>query len=118
MGVLLCGAGLGGLILLLVCLFHSFVWNISDSFGLGLRSWVSSFECGFVSQRVVEDYFSHTYFILVVFFVVFDLEISLLLNMPLQGVLYKNLGFYVVFLLLLAFGFGAEIYKGYAEWGY
>nr|QAY80536.1 NADH dehydrogenase subunit 3 [Paragonimus kellicotti] len=118
MGVLLCGVGLGGLLFLLVCGFHSFVWNVGESFSIGLRSWVSSFECGFVSQRVVEDYFSHTYFVLLVFFVVFDLEISLLLNMPLQGVLYKNLGFYVFFLLLLAFGFGAEVYKGYAEWDY
>lgn len=68
-----------------------------------------------MSQRVTENYFSHTYFVLLVFFVVFDLEVSLLLKMPLQGVLYKNLGFYVLFLCLLAVGFGVEIYKGYAE---
>nr|YP_009516739.1 NADH dehydrogenase subunit 3 [Paragonimus heterotremus]AYE67511.1 NADH dehydrogenase subunit 3 [Paragonimus heterotremus] len=118
MGVLLCGVGLGGLLFFLVCVFHGFFWNVGEGSSSGLRSWVSSFECGFVSQRGVEDYFSHTYFVLLVFFVIFDLEVSLLLNMPLQGVLYKNLGFYVLFLLLLALGFGVEIYKGYAEWEY
>ncbi|PWS21451.1 hypothetical protein DKP78_23505, partial [Enterococcus faecium] len=49
--------------------------------GVG-RSWLSCFECGFLSGRIVECYFSYTYFILLVFFVVFDLEVSLLLNIP------------------------------------
>lgn len=84
----------------------------------GFRSWVSSFECGFVSQRVSENYFSYTYFVLLVFFVVFDLEISLLLNVPIQGVLYKNLPFYLLFLLLLRVGFRVEVNKGYVDWGY
>lgn len=38
MGVLLCGVGLGGLLFLLVCGFHSFVWNVGESFSIGLRS--------------------------------------------------------------------------------
>lgn len=48
----------------------------------------------------------------------FDLEVSLLLNMPLQGVLFKNLGCYILFLTLLGLGFRVEVRKGYAEWGY
>nr|AAC39076.1 NADH dehydrogenase subunit 3 [Brachycladium atlanticum] len=100
----------------LVSVFHAFFWN-SEWFSLsGLRSWVGSFECGFLSQRLVEDYFSYTYFILLVFFVVFDLEVSLLLNMPLQGVLFKNLGYYLFFLLLLSLGFSFEVSNGYVEW--
>lgn len=79
----------------------------------GVRSWVSSYECGFLSQRVVENCFSYTYFVLLVFFVVFDLEISLLLNMPLQGLMYKKLLFYLFFLFLMCFGFGMEVGKGY-----
>lgn len=77
---------------------------------------MSSFECGFVSSPVVEDYFRRTYFILLVFFVIFDLEVSLLLKMPLQGVLYKNLFCYLWFLLLLFIGFGFEVFKGYVDW--
>lgn len=79
---------------------------------------MSRFECGFLSERLVENYFSYTYFVLLVFFVVFDLEISLLLNMPLEGTLFKNLSFYCFFILLLSFGFGFEIRKGYVEWVY
>ena len=82
------------------------------------RSWGSSFECGFLAQRLVENYFSYTYFVLLVFFVVFDLEISLLLKMPLQRFLFKNLLYYLLFLLLLVVGFGAEICKGYVDWAY
>nr|AWK02435.1 NADH dehydrogenase subunit 3 [Acanthoparyphium sp. WAK-2018] len=102
----------------MVVLVHSFVWNLDINLLSGVRSWVSSFECGFLSQRVVENYFSYTYFILLVFFVIFDLEVSLLLNMPFQGVLYKNLFFYFFFLVLLAVGFSVEILGGYVRWSY
>lgn len=106
------------IVFFLVFVFHTFLWN-SEWFSLpGLRSWVSSFECGFLSERLVENYFRYTYFILLVFFVVFDLEVSLLLNMPLQGVLFKNLRYYLFFLLLLRLGFRVEVKKGYVEWGY
>lgn len=69
-------------------------------------------------QRLAENYFSCTYFLLLVFFVVFDLEISLLLNMPLQGALFKKFVYYVFFVFLLALGFSLEVNKGYVDWGY
>lgn len=76
------------------------------------------FECGFISQGVVENYFSYTYFFLLVFFVIFDLEISLLLKMPFQGLLFKNFPYYLFFLFILAVGFGVEVSRGYVNWGY
>nr|YP_008994161.1 NADH dehydrogenase subunit 3 [Metagonimus yokogawai]AGN12763.1 NADH dehydrogenase subunit 3 [Metagonimus yokogawai] len=106
------------LVFLLVVAFHLWSWDSGWSSMSGLRSWVGSFECGFLSQRIAESYFSQTYFILLVFFVVFDLEVSLLLNMPLQGLLFKNFPYYLLFLFLLSLGFGAEINKGYVDWGY
>nr|YP_010693887.1 NADH dehydrogenase subunit 3 [Morishitium polonicum]WCD42524.1 NADH dehydrogenase subunit 3 [Morishitium polonicum] len=106
------------IVFVLICFFHSFVWNF-DLYGSNfVRSWVGSFECGFLSGRVVENYFSYTYFVLLVFFVIFDLEISLLLNMPLQGVLFKNLLYYVFFLVLLSVGYWVEISRGYVRWSY
>nr|YP_009467184.1 NADH dehydrogenase subunit 3 [Artyfechinostomum sufrartyfex]ARH10832.1 NADH dehydrogenase subunit 3 [Artyfechinostomum sufrartyfex] len=106
------------LVFLLVVTVHLFVWNLDLNVFQGERAWISSFECGFLAQRLVENYFSYTYFILLVFFVVFDLEVSLLLNLPLQGVMYKNLLYYTFFLVLLAVGFGVEISRGYVRWGY
>jgi NADH:ubiquinone oxidoreductase subunit 3 (subunit A) len=103
--------------LLLGC-FHLFLWNFEFGGGGSTRSWASPFECGFLSQRLVENYFRYSYFILLVFFVVFDLEVSLLLNMPLQGLLFKKFSYYLFFLVLLAVGFRVEINKGYVEWGY
>lgn len=102
----------------LVGIFHLFVWNFRFEELGRVRSWGSSFECGFLAQRLVENYFRYSYFILLVFFVVFDLEVSLLLNMPLQGALFKNLLYYLFFLFLLVVGYGVEINKGYVEWGY
>lgn len=66
----------------------------------------------------MENYFRYTYFVLLVFFVVFDLEVSLLLNMPYQGLLFKNFAYYIFFLVLLSVGFAVEINKGYVEWAY
>nr|AHW40484.1 NADH dehydrogenase subunit 3 [Fasciola sp. GHL-2014]WKD80467.1 NADH dehydrogenase subunit 3 [Fasciola gigantica] len=106
------------LVFFLVLVFHAFFWNLDLGVFSGERSWVSSFECGFLSQRVTENYFSYTYFILLVFFVVFDLEVSLLLNMPLQGVLYKNFFGYLMFLFLLGVGFFVEVRRGYVRWTY
>nr|AKG49771.1 NADH dehydrogenase subunit 3 [Ogmocotyle sp. JM-2015] len=119
MYIVLSCLGIFFLVLLMILGFHLFIWNMDYWYSVnGVRVWVSSYECGFLSQRVVENYFSYTYFVLLVFFVVFDLEISLLLNFPLQGMLYKNLGYYVFFLVSVRVGFGVEINKGYVGWGY
>nr|AEY84584.1 NADH dehydrogenase subunit 3 [Didymobothrium rudolphii]QXU59568.1 NADH dehydrogenase subunit 3 [Didymobothrium rudolphii] len=81
-------------------------------------SWASPYECGFNAGYLNFNNFSFTYFSLLVFFVVFDLEISLLLNMPLQGGLYNNFFYYYVFLVILSSGFLIELYSGYVRWGY
>nr|YP_009169740.1 NADH dehydrogenase subunit 3 [Metorchis orientalis]ALD61614.1 NADH dehydrogenase subunit 3 [Metorchis orientalis] len=107
-----------GALLSLILFFHGFFWNSGCGFVNGFRSWVSGYECGFLSQGVVESYFSYTYFFLLVFFVIFDLEISLLLNMPFEGLLFKNFPYYIFFLFILTVGFGVEVNKGYVGWGY
>nr|ABI64283.1 NADH dehydrogenase subunit 3 [Opisthorchis viverrini]ACB31851.1 NADH dehydrogenase subunit 3 [Opisthorchis viverrini] len=107
-----------GVLLSLILIFHGLFWNSGCWLVNGFRSWVSGYECGFLSQGVVENYFSYTYFFLLVFFVIFNLEISLLLNMPFEGLLFKNLPYYVFFLCILAVGFGIEVSGGYVGWGY
>nr|ABO21401.1 NADH dehydrogenase subunit 3 [Kotorella pronosoma] len=83
-----------------------------------LNSWSSPYECGFCSSSLSFNCFSFTYFSLLVFFVVFDLEISLLLNLPEQGLLFNNFYYYFSFLLILVFGFLLELVFGYVRWGY
>uniref|UniRef100_A0AAU7N3P2 NADH-ubiquinone oxidoreductase chain 3 n=1 Tax=Dollfustrema vaneyi TaxID=438518 RepID=A0AAU7N3P2_9TREM len=107
-------------LLLLISFYHTSLWNY-DWLSLNCvnpRCWVSTFECGFCSGRSNESYFSYTYFILLVFFVVFDLEISLLLNLPYEFCLYKNVFYFLLFLFALCVGYGAEVYSGYVRWGY
>nr|UFQ88571.1 NADH dehydrogenase subunit 3 [Rhinebothrium sp. 1] len=114
------------LVLLYGCLIFFALFFIIAFFTSGLfnkvlssvNSWASPYECGFVSSSLSFNCFSFTYFSLLVFFVVFDLEISLLLNLPEQGLLYSNFVYYYLFLLLLAIGFLSEIGFGYVRWGY
>nr|BAV82514.1 NADH dehydrogenase subunit 3 [Hymenolepis microstoma]BBB87192.1 NADH dehydrogenase subunit 3 [Hymenolepis microstoma] len=81
-------------------------------------SWLSPYECGFSPSSLSFNCFSFTYFSLLVFFVIFDLEISLLLNMSEQGILYENFYFYYFFILILVVGFLLELFMGYVRWGY
>nr|YP_010947755.1 NADH dehydrogenase subunit 3 [Azygia robusta]WMH04202.1 NADH dehydrogenase subunit 3 [Azygia robusta]WMH04214.1 NADH dehydrogenase subunit 3 [Azygia robusta] len=119
MSVFLAGCFVFVFLVGLVGCFHLFCWSFYSDFRLlEVRVWSGSFECGFLSQGCVESFFGGTYFILLVFFVIFDLEVSLLLNMPCQGILFKNLLYYLGFLLVLGLGYGFECSKGYVDWGY
>ena len=107
------------LVFFLVLVYHLFFWKILFSGGQDVgRVWVSPFECGFLGQVLTENVFRYTYFILLVFFVIFDLEVSLLLNMPYEGMLFKKFGFYFFFLVLLVRGYAFELSKGYVSWNY
>lgn len=81
-------------------------------------SWSSAYECGFSSNSLRFNVFSFTYFSLMVFFVIFDLEISLLLNMPEQGLMFSKFWYYYGFLFILFVGFIIEVFMGYVRWGY
>nr|WCH58148.1 NADH dehydrogenase subunit 3 [Holostephanus sp. FJ-2023] len=102
-------------ILILVLVYHLLIWSVGYDVN---RVWVSPFECGFLGSVLTENVFSYTYFVLLVFFVIFDLEVSLLLNLPYQGILFKNFGFYLFFLVLLSIGYGVELGSGYVSWNY
>nr|YP_009256957.1 NADH dehydrogenase subunit 3 [Schyzocotyle nayarensis]ANF28231.1 NADH dehydrogenase subunit 3 [Schyzocotyle nayarensis] len=102
----------------LVAIILFFTSGYFNKGGYVVMSWSSPYECGFCSNSLSFDCFSFTYFSLLVFFVVFDLEISLLLNLPEQGLLYNNFIYYFSFLIILVFGFLSEIGFGYVRWGY
>nr|UFQ88331.1 NADH dehydrogenase subunit 3 [Scalithrium magniphalum] len=100
---------------LVISFFTSGLFNKSDQV---VVAWSSPYECGFSSSSLSFNCFSFTYFSLLVFFVVFDLEISLLLNLPEQGLLFNNFLYYICFLFILTLGFIGEIALGYVRWGY
>nr|YP_009867152.1 NADH dehydrogenase subunit 3 [Diplostomum ardeae]QKG04351.1 NADH dehydrogenase subunit 3 [Diplostomum ardeae] len=102
----------------LVFFYHVYYWNFGVSSSELGRVWVSPFECGFLGNVLVENVFSYTYFVLLVFFVIFDLEISLLVNIPYQGELFKNFLYYYSFVFVLVFGYTLEVTKGYVSWNY
>nr|YP_002117980.1 NADH dehydrogenase subunit 3 [Echinococcus canadensis]YP_009505043.1 NADH dehydrogenase subunit 3 [Echinococcus granulosus sensu lato genotype G6]YP_009505055.1 NADH dehydrogenase subunit 3 [Echinococcus granulosus sensu lato genotype G7]AHG97576.1 NADH dehydrogenase subunit 3 [Echinococcus canadensis]AHH81840.1 NADH dehydrogenase subunit 3 [Echinococcus canadensis]AHH81841.1 NADH dehydrogenase subunit 3 [Echinococcus canadensis]AWW03414.1 NADH dehydrogenase subunit 3 [Echinococcus granulo len=103
---------------LLGFVIYFFNCGLLDKFGVLGFEWCSSYECGFFPAMVSLDCFSFTYFLLLVVFVIFDLEISLLLNMPFQGVLFDNFWYYYFFLLVMFFGFVVELFSGYVRWVY
>nr|WRW54524.1 NADH dehydrogenase subunit 3 [Ligula intestinalis] len=104
--------------LLLLTVIGFFTSSLFNKVSLGNISWGSPYECGFSSSSLSFNCFSFTYFSLLVFFVVFDLEISLLLNMPENGLLYSNFVYYFLFLVILSLGFVSEVLWGYVRWGY
>nr|YP_001218763.1 NADH dehydrogenase subunit 3 [Echinococcus oligarthrus]BAF56517.1 NADH dehydrogenase subunit 3 [Echinococcus oligarthrus] len=103
---------------LVCCVIYFFNFGFLNKLGVFGFEWGSSYECGFFSVMVSLDCFSFTYFSLLVVFVIFDLEISLLLNMPFQGVLFGNFWYYYFFLLVVFFGFIVELFSGYVRWAY
>nr|AYH51377.1 NADH dehydrogenase subunit 3 [Cotylurus marcogliesei] len=114
----LCSLFLFLILLSLIGFYHFYYWNFDFSLLNSGRVWVSPFECGFLGNVLVENVFSYTYFVLLVFFVVFDLEISLLINIPYEGVLFKNFMFYFIFVFILVIGYSFEVSKGYVSWNY
>nr|AFH27203.1 NADH dehydrogenase subunit 3 [Wenyonia virilis] len=84
----------------------------------GLEGWAGAYECGFLTGAVSFDSFGFSYFSLMVLFVIFDLEVSLLLNLPEQGVLFDSFYYYLLFLGVLVGGFLGELCWGYVHWGY
>lgn len=107
--------------LIFFLLFFIIVWATGGFFkssGLCVNSWVRPYECGFSSKSVSLKCFRFTYFSLLVFFVVFDLEVSLLLKIPEQGIMFCKFVYYYFFLLVLVMGFVLEVLLGYVRWGY
>nr|AJL34385.1 NADH dehydrogenase subunit 3 [Caenorhabditis nigoni] len=93
------------LVLLLAFYVINFVLSIKD---MG-KNKISAFECGFVSVGKIQNSFSIHFFIMMLMFVIFDLEIVMFL-----GILVSDLSSYVSFLLMFVFILGGF----YMEWWY
>jgi len=91
---------------------------ISESVALS-REELSSYECGFEHHNLSRVPFSFRYFLLTLIFLLFDLEVVILL-----GVVYlfssNALSFFLLvvvsFILILVFGWLYEYYLGSLDW--
>nr|YP_009142133.1 NADH dehydrogenase subunit 3 [Pseudoterranova azarasi]AKG63666.1 NADH dehydrogenase subunit 3 [Pseudoterranova azarasi] len=93
------------LVLLLVFYLGNFVLSCEDFY----KNKISSFECGFVSVGKIQNSFSIHFFIMMLMFVIFDLEVVMFL-----GVLISDVSSLISFLMLLFFILGGF----YMEWWY
>nr|YP_009116261.1 NADH dehydrogenase subunit 3 [Astacopsis gouldi]AJD22605.1 NADH dehydrogenase subunit 3 [Astacopsis gouldi] len=85
------------------------------------REKMSPFECGFDPKETARLPFSLRFFLIAVIFLIFDVEITLLL--PLASVpLFTNIFSWTLtglfFLLILLFGLFYEWWKGALEWAH
>ncbi|RTG79923.1 NAD3 (mitochondrion) [Schistosoma bovis] len=106
-------------VLLLVGLVHYSVFGVKHFEGnrySNMSEWYSSFECGFLGHGLNENFFSFSYLNLLILFVVFDLEISLLLNIVYDGIWYYTFWCYFFFFFFLVLGYMAELKLGYIKW--
>nr|QKJ80230.1 NADH dehydrogenase subunit 3 [Cephalothrix sp. BMK-2020] len=108
--------------LLLSMFISSFVFFISwfmSKRGFKDREKSSPFECGFDPLGSARLPFSIRFFLLAVIFLIFDVELVLLMPFPLFGVFfYSNFGFLIVsmFLVVLLIGVFHEWREGSLDW--
>nr|YP_009161985.1 NADH dehydrogenase subunit 3 [Litoditis aff. marina PmI]AKS28835.1 NADH dehydrogenase subunit 3 [Litoditis aff. marina PmI] len=93
------------LILLLVFYLINFLLSIKDF----NKNKISSFESGFVSVGKIQNSFSIHFFIMMLMFVIFDLEIVMFL-----GILVSDMSSFISFLMMFSFILGGF----YMEWWY
>lgn len=91
--------------LLFVFYLCNFVLSCKDFY----KNKISSFECGFVSIGKIQNSFSIHFFIMILIFVIFDLEVVIFV-----GILISDVSSLISFLLLLLFILGGF----YIEWWY
>lgn len=77
---------------------------------------ISPYECGFDPSVGSRLGFSYRFFLISILFLIFDVEISLILPLPYEHV-DNNLGVWVMlFLLILIVGLVYEYYNGALSW--
>ncbi|NP_066215.2 NADH dehydrogenase subunit 3 (mitochondrion) [Schistosoma mansoni] len=96
--------------------FYVLGFSFSLDHYISLKEWYSSFECGFLSHGYNENFFSFSYLNLLVLFVVFDLEVSLLLNVVFDGIWFYTYWCYFFFFFFVFFCYLIEVGFGYIKW--
>nr|YP_009058779.1 NADH dehydrogenase subunit 3 [Plexippus paykulli]AIM52645.1 NADH dehydrogenase subunit 3 [Plexippus paykulli] len=92
---------------LFVMLFYK---NLMDMEG------ISSYECGFEPNSYTRMFFSYRFFLISILFIIFDVEISLMLPVPFLMESGLGLWMFFMFLLVLMVGLLYEYWCGSLDW--
>lgn len=77
---------------------------------------ISRYECGFDSNCFTRLTFSYRFFIISILFIIFDVEISLILPIPYLIEEDFSIFIFYIFISILIVGFIYEYYYGSLEW--
>lgn len=77
---------------------------------------ISSYECGFEPNSYTRMSFSYRFFLISILFIIFDVEISLILPVPFLMEREIGLWIFVLFLGILIFGLIYEYLCGSLDW--
>nr|YP_011013896.1 NADH dehydrogenase subunit 3 [Arthurdendyus triangulatus]WPY71419.1 NADH dehydrogenase subunit 3 [Arthurdendyus triangulatus] len=84
----------------------------------GFREAISAYECGFDSKDLSRLPFSLRFFLIIIFFIILDVEVCLLLQLPyeMDNFYYGNRIWFWLFLVILLVGVLEELRLGLLSW--
>lgn len=108
------------IVLLMFILFIANIFIIEKGLLNDIREENTSYECGFEHNSLSRVPFSIRYFMLTVVFLVFDVEVVLMLFLPYSLLTYVSTSFLVIivlfFAVVLVLGLFYEWFDGSLEW--
>lgn len=77
---------------------------------------IRSYECGFDPRSSARLVFSYRFFLISILFIIFDVEISLIISIPFFIVRGLGVVIFYIFIFLLVIGLIYEYYYGSLDW--
>lgn len=77
---------------------------------------IRSYECGFDPKSGTRLVFSYKFFLISILFIIFDVEISLIISIPFFIIKELGLLVFLIFIFVLFLGLLYEYYYGSLDW--
>ena len=105
-------------LLLIVVLVFWLIFSFSKFFNFD-REKSSGFECGFDFKDRVRSVFSLRFFLVVILFIIFDIELCFILKIPFEGLIknyYEKYFIFFLFVIIVLLGTLEEWRRGLLFW--